>query len=104
MPLPRRYRVYIVAAFKGCGFLLSAGTLRKSASAKLRFWRPFPDIVSSSTVYIALISVLFYFIFFRIRLAAADAKGELNFFKGTKWTGKTVRQRIKFNSMLYVVP
>ena len=42
--------------------------------------------------------------FFRIRLAAADAKGQLDFFKGTKWAGKTVRQRIKFNSVLYVVP
>jgi len=40
----------------------------------------------------------------RIRLAAADAKGQLDFFKGTKWAGKTVRQRIKFNSVLYVVP
>ena len=64
MPLPRRDRVYIVAAFEGCGFLLSAGTLRKSASAKLRFWRPFAHIVSSSTVHIALISVLFFLIFF----------------------------------------
>ena len=42
--------------------------------------------------------------FLRIRLAAADAKGQLDFFKGTKWAGKTVRQRVKFNSVLYVVP
>lgn len=41
---------------------------------------------------------------FRIRVAAADAKGKLEFFKGTKWTAKAVRQRIKFNSVLYVVP
>lgn len=40
----------------------------------------------------------------RIRVAAADAKGKLEFFKGTKWTAKAVRQRIKFNSVLYVVP
>ncbi|KAL9951591.1 hypothetical protein ACROYT_G044275 [Oculina patagonica] len=40
----------------------------------------------------------------RIRLAAADSSGTLEFFKGTKWTGKTLRQRIRYNSVLYVVP
>lgn len=40
----------------------------------------------------------------RIRLAAADSKGKLEFFKATKWTGRNIRQRIKFNSVLYVVP
>lgn len=40
----------------------------------------------------------------RIRLAAADSSGELEFFKGTKWTARTLRQRIRFNSVLYVVP
>jgi len=41
---------------------------------------------------------------FRIRLAAADSSGKLEFFKGTKWTAKTLRQRIRSNSVLYVVP
>jgi len=40
----------------------------------------------------------------RIRLAAADSSGKLEFFKGTKWTAKTLRQRIRSNSVLYVVP
>nr|XP_058965708.1 uncharacterized protein LOC131792352 isoform X2 [Pocillopora verrucosa] len=40
----------------------------------------------------------------RIRLAAADSSGNLEFFKGTKWTARTLRQRIRFNSVLYVVP
>ncbi|PFX19131.1 uncharacterized protein LOC111338606 [Stylophora pistillata] len=40
----------------------------------------------------------------RFRLAAADSSGKLEFFRGTKWTARTLRQRIRFNSVLYVVP
>ncbi|KAJ7383818.1 hypothetical protein OS493_025690 [Desmophyllum pertusum] len=39
----------------------------------------------------------------RIRLAAADSSGELEFFKSTKWTAKTLRQRIRYNSVLVEV-